>query len=77
MTYDFDDVEEVLADLSEYYSEITGRSIDFGVDSDGDIWFNSSRTNGREYVDTVEEVERRVKLLYQDLIEDTDYDDEI
>lgn len=75
--YEFDELEEVLVDLSEYYSEMTGRSISMGVDEDLDIWFDSSRTNGREYVDSVDELERRVRILYSDLLEETDFGDDL
>lgn len=77
MAYELDELEEIVSDLSEYYSEAIGRNVDMGVDEDFDIWFSSSRTNGREYVDSIEELERRMKLLYADLIEDNDDNDEI
>lgn len=71
--YEVEELEETVNQLSDYYSEVTGRDIGMGVDEDLDIWINSSRTNGREYVESIEELERRIKLLYQDLIEDDDY----
>lgn len=71
--YELEELEETVDQLSEYYSQVTGRDIGMGVDEDLDIWINSSRTNGREYVADIEELERRIKLLYQDLIEDDDY----
>jgi hypothetical protein len=75
--YEFEELEEIVSDLSDYYSETIGRNIDMGVDEDLDIWFSSSRTNGREYVDSIEELERRMKLLYSDLIEDNDDGDDL
>jgi hypothetical protein len=72
MAFDYEELEEVVGELGNYYSETIGRNVDMGVDADLDIWFSSSRTNGREYVDSIEELERRIKLLYGDLIEDDD-----
>lgn len=77
MAFEFEELEEIVNDLGEYYSETIGRNVDMGVDEDLDIWFSSSRTNGREYVDSIEELERRMKLLYSDLIEDRDDDEQI
>lgn len=77
MAFEFEELEEIVTDLGEYYSETIGRNVDMGVDEDLDIWFSSSRTNGREYVDSIQELERRMKLLYSDLIEDTDDDEQI
>lgn len=78
MAFDYEELEEVVEELGNYYSETIGRNVDMGVDEDLDIWFSSSRTNGREYVDSLEELDRRMKLLYRDLIEDDEEDlDEI
>lgn len=70
--YEFEELEEITADLSNYYSEITGRNIEIGIDEDEDLWISSSRTNGREYLESLKEVERRLHLLYGDLIEDNE-----
>lgn len=67
---DIEELEEITADLGNYYSEITGRNIEIGVDGSGDLWISSSRTNGKEYLENLKEVERRLHLLYEDLIED-------
>lgn len=78
MAFDYEELEEVVEELGNYYSETIGRNVETGVDADLDIWFSSSRTNGREYVDSIEELDRRMKLLYRDLIEDDEEDlDEI
>lgn len=74
MVFDYKELEEIVNGLGNYYSETIGRNVDMGVDGNLDIWFSSSRTNGREYVDSLEELERRMKLLYRDLIEDNDED---
>lgn len=73
---EFEELEETVNDLAEYYSEVTGRNIKMGVDEDLDIWLDSSRTNGREYVESIQELERRMHLLYSDLIEDDDEEEE-
>jgi len=78
MAFDYEELEEVVEELGNYYSETIGRNVETGVDADLDIWFSSSRTNGREYVDSLDELDRRMKLLYRDLIEDDEEDlDEI
>lgn len=72
--FEFEELEESLTAISEYYSEVTGRNILAGVDSDLDIWIESSRTNGREYLESMSEVERRLRSLYSDLVVDDEYD---
>lgn len=69
-----EELEEITADLAEYYSNITGRNIMLGVSDDLDIWLASNRTHGKEYFESVAEVTRRVELLYSDLLEDNDSD---
>lgn len=70
-----DELVEALGDLGDYYSDITGRNISLGIGSDGDVWLDSGRTNGREYFENKQEAERRIKLLYQDLVPDDDDSD--
>lgn len=65
---------ETLDDLSDYYTSITGYNITMGVDATDDVYLLSNRTNGKEYFDSLEEVERRVKILYNDLLPDDDDD---
>lgn len=72
---EYDELVEAVSDLGDYYSDIIGRNIGLGVDASSDVWLDSSRTNGREYFDSIEEAERRVKLLYQDLLPDEDDED--
>lgn len=77
MTEDeFYEVEGQVESLSEYYSEVTGRNIVAGIDNDDEIFMNSSRTNGNEYFESVRDLERRIKMLYSDLIldDEDDYD---
>ena len=69
---DYEEVLEILADLSDYYSDITGRNISMGIGPDSDVWIDSVRTNGREYFESIEEADRRLKLLYDDLLPDED-----
>ena len=70
---DVDEVKEVLENLSDYYAVITGSRVSLGVDANYDVWIDSSRTNGREYFESVEEAEDRIKRLY-DLEDDDGYD---
>ena len=69
---DYEDMVATVADTSDYYSDVTGRNISMGVDTSLDVWLDTTRTNGREYFDSLEEAERRVKLLYDDLLPDED-----
>jgi hypothetical protein len=72
---DYEELIEEVAGISDYYSDIIGRNIGLGVDASLDVWLDSARTNGREYFESIEEAERRVKLLYSDLLPDEDDED--
>lgn len=72
MSEEYDELLEEASGIGEYYSDVMGKDIRLGVDASLDVWLESSRTNGREYFESIEEVERRVKLLYQDLLPDED-----
>ncbi len=72
-----EEIAEALGDLAEYYSDTTGRNITMGVDAGLDVWLDSTRTNGREYFESIEEAERRIKMLYDDLLPDEDERDEL
>jgi Ni,Fe-hydrogenase III large subunit len=67
-----EEVREILDNLSDYYAVITGSRVSMGVDANIDVWVDSSRTNGREYFDSIEEAEERIKRLY-DLEDEDDY----
>lgn len=69
-----EEVREILDNLSDYYAVITGSRVSMGVDANLDVWIDSSRTNGREYFEGIEEAEGRIKRLY-DLEDDDDYSD--
>lgn len=71
----YEELSEEVSGISDYYSDIIGRNIGLGINGDGDVWMDSARTNGREYFESVEEAERRIKLLYQDLLPDDDETD--
>lgn len=71
----YEELIEEVAGISDYYSDIIGRNIGLGIDSSFDVWLDSGRTNGREYFESLEEAERRIKLLYQDLLPDDDETD--
>lgn len=72
---DIDEVREILDDLSDYYAVITGSRIDLGVDANLDVWMDSSRTNGKEYFESVRDMEARIKRLY-DIDDEDDYSTE-
>lgn len=69
-----EEVREILDNLSDYYAVITGSRVSMGVDANYDVWIDSSRTNGREYFEGIEEAEERLKRLYE-LDNDDDYSD--
>jgi len=68
----YEEIMEAIIDTADYYSDITGRNIVLGLNADYDVWLDTNRTNGREYFDSLEEAERRIKLLYDDLLPDED-----
>lgn len=76
MSNEIDELNETLDDLSDYYTSTTGFDIRMGIDTGGDIYLLSNRTNGSEYFDSIEEAERRVKLLYNDILDD-EYEDDV
>ena len=67
---DFEEANEIASGLSDYYSNITGRSVDVGIDGNGDIWISGYRTSGREYFSSVEEAERRLEIVYENYLAD-------
>jgi hypothetical protein len=69
------EVFEQASNLSEYYSEQTGTSVEFGFDDSGlDLWVRTPRS-GKEYVDSYGFAEERVRNIYSDLFLDDDYSD--
>ncbi len=66
----FDEAYEMASGLSDYYSNLTGRSVDVGIDGNGDIWISGYRTSGREYFSSVEEAERRLEIVYENYLTD-------
>lgn len=67
---DYEEIVETLENLSDYYSNITGRSVSLGIDGGSDVWIDSNRTNGREYFEDIQEAERRLSILYADYLSD-------
>lgn len=67
----YQEMLEITEHLSEYYSDTTGRNISLGMRFN-EVWIDSTRTHGREFFDSLEEAERRLKLLYDDLLPDED-----
>lgn len=64
-------------ELADYYTEISGSNVLAGIEDNlEEFWVSSNRTNGREYFESIEEADRRLKILYQDLLpDDGDYSD--
>lgn len=67
---DFYEAIEIASNLSDYYSSLTGRGVDMGIDGNGDIWISGYRTSGREYFSSLEEAERRLEIVYEDYLAD-------
>jgi hypothetical protein len=63
--------------LADYYAEITGSNISAGVANNLDeFWIRSNRTNDMEYFGSIQEADRRLKQLYEDMLpDDGDYSD--
>lgn len=71
---EFEELVEATNAVADYFSEITGSSIYVGADASGDVWISSSRTNDREYLESIQEAERRLELLYSDYFDEDDSD---
>lgn len=69
-----EEVVEILDNLSDYYAVLTGNRVSMGIDANLDVWVDSSRTNGREYFQDIQEAEFRIKQLY-DIDDEDDYND--
>jgi len=74
---DYDEIQESVSNIADYYSDISGKFISAGVSGDDDIWVSSSRTNGREYFDSVQELERRLEIIYADYLIDNNQPDNL
>jgi hypothetical protein len=61
--------------LTEYYSEQTGKNIEFGLDNTHELWVRAPRTNGKEYFEYYHTAEERIRTLYPDVFLDDDYED--
>lgn len=70
---DNEEVLEAIDSLSDYYSSIAGHAVLLGVTDDTDVWIASNRTNGREYLESIQEAERRLDILYSDMMVDDGY----
>lgn len=64
------DLQEQLQSLAEYYSEATGRNVEMGISRDEEIWVNTMRTNGKEFYESVDDAEFRVRQLYSEVFLD-------
>jgi hypothetical protein len=69
------DVFEQATNLTDYYTEQVGKTIEFGFDNEYELWVSAPRTNGREYFETYGTAEERIRLLYPDIFLDDDYGD--
>lgn len=70
MTYEEEELIDEANSLSEYFSDLSGHLVRVGIADDSDIWIASNRTNGREYLESIQEAERRLEILYSDLMLD-------
>lgn len=69
------EVFEQSSNLSDYYSEQIGTDVEFGFDRDGhDLWFRTPRSS-KEYVESYDFAEERIRSIYSELFLDDDYDD--
>lgn len=66
---------EQASNLTDYYSEQIGKQVEFGLDGYEDLWVRIPRGNGKEYFDSFDTAEERVRLLYPDIFLDDDYSD--
>ncbi len=71
---ELEELMEATASVADYFSDITGSSIYVGADVGGDVWISSNRTNGKEYLESLQEAERRLELLYSEHFDDDDTD---
>ena len=75
MTWDepmerWNDLADEADGIAEYYSEMTGKNIRVGVQSLDEFFIEAPRTNGREYLPSLKDADRRLKQLYEDLLPD-------
>jgi hypothetical protein len=66
----WNDLTDEAEGMAEYYSEITGKSIRVGVQSLDEFFIEAPRTNGREYLSSLKDADRRLKQLYEDMLLD-------
>ena len=65
------ELHEEATELADYYTDITGFDVQADVaDTLDEFWVKSNRTNGQEYFSDLREADRRLKILYQDLLPD-------
>ena len=68
---------EQAQDLADYYTEISGSDVHADIENNlEEFWISSNRTNGKEYFESIEEADRRLRQLYEELLpDDGDYSD--
>lgn len=71
------ELHDEATELADYYTEITGFDVRADVaDTMDEFWIKSNRTNGAEYFESIQEADRRLRQLYEDMLpDDGDYSD--
>jgi hypothetical protein len=71
------EMNEEANQLADYYTEMTGTNVEADVENNlEEFWIRSNRTNGKEYFESIEEADRRLRQLYEELLpDDGDYSD--
>jgi hypothetical protein len=71
------EMNEEATQLADYYTEMTGTNVEADVENNlEEFWIRSSRTNGKEYFESIRDADRRLRQLYEELLpDDGDYSD--
>jgi hypothetical protein len=71
------DMTDEAEQLADYYTQLSGTSVQVGVENNlEEFWIRSNRTNDMEYFGAIEEADRRLRQLYEELLpDDGDYSD--
>jgi hypothetical protein len=66
----WNDLADEADGIAEYYSEMTGKNIRVEIVSYEEFFIETPRTNGKEYVSSLRDADRRLKQLYEDILPD-------
>ena len=66
----WNDLADEADGIAEYYSEMTGKNIRVEVVSYDEFFIETARTNGKEYLSSLKDADRRLKQLYEDILPD-------